>query len=343
MCRKLISGGFVLASCVLVPVAPGASGETVPEGVAGDAPSPEEGPDRQPEEPQEQGDRPVSPEEQEGRPVPPEESLRFFLRDVEGRGGESVEVAFGVEASSPLSMVAWSFEFDPTVLELSMVSLDPVLERILERLPGDDHRFEWFVNNEEGWFQASLVTDFAARESFSIPAQTGLPVSRMSFRVKEGVAPGEYPLRFTRPDRASYASRFRDGDRPVFNAAREHGKPFHDEDRFRETSEPTTFEDGTLYVPIIGDIGIFVRGDANVDDQVDISDPLHILGYLFTDGEAPSCPAASDANEDRRIDISDPIVILDFLFVGESDWVPTTVYESNYSSGEDGESSACSL
>ncbi len=58
----------------------------------------------------------------------------------------------------------------------------------------------------------------------------------------------------------------------------------------------------------------FIRGDSNDDGFVDISDPLHILGFLFGGGEIPPCRAASDANDSARIDISDALLLLNFLF-----------------------------
>ena len=63
----------------------------------------------------------------------------------------------------------------------------------------------------------------------------------------------------------------------------------------------------------------FVRGDANRDGTVDISDSLSMLGYLFG-GDArvsdTTCLAASDANGDGNVDISDPVYTLSFLFLG---------------------------
>ncbi|MGQ9589720.1 MAG: malectin domain-containing carbohydrate-binding protein [Planctomycetota bacterium] len=68
---------------------------------------------------------------------------------------------------------------------------------------------------------------------------------------------------------------------------------------------------------------LFVRGDANADGQVDISDAICALGHLFG-GAAPSCreavegcPDASDANDDGALDISDPIAALGHLFLGQ--------------------------
>jgi len=59
----------------------------------------------------------------------------------------------------------------------------------------------------------------------------------------------------------------------------------------------------------------FVRGDANGDHEVDISDSVWTVSYLFLGGPEPVCAAAADANDDERVDISDIIVLLLYLFV----------------------------
>jgi hypothetical protein len=63
---------------------------------------------------------------------------------------------------------------------------------------------------------------------------------------------------------------------------------------------------------------LFDRGDANGDGQVDISDPVFVLGFLFLGGTAPSCGDAADANDDGNIDISDSVGLLRFLFMGSA-------------------------
>jgi hypothetical protein len=59
----------------------------------------------------------------------------------------------------------------------------------------------------------------------------------------------------------------------------------------------------------------FVRGDANGDGSLDISDPVGMLTYMFGGG-ASNCLDSLDANDDGSIDISDPVYLLGFLFSG---------------------------
>jgi hypothetical protein len=70
-------------------------------------------------------------------------------------------------------------------------------------------------------------------------------------------------------------------------------------------------------------------GDCNQDRNLDISDALCVLGFLFTgqparlpcgDGTAANRGnlAVIDVNGDARIDLSDPVLVLGFLFLGAS-------------------------
>jgi hypothetical protein len=60
----------------------------------------------------------------------------------------------------------------------------------------------------------------------------------------------------------------------------------------------------------------FLRGNANGDTQVDISDAIYMLNYLFLGGPDLPCKASGDANGDANVDISDGIYLLNFLFLG---------------------------
>ena len=67
-------------------------------------------------------------------------------------------------------------------------------------------------------------------------------------------------------------------------------------------------------VKVLGEVSIFLRGDANTDYSVDLSDAVTVLDYLFGNGTPLTCPDAADANDDGNIDIADPIAILQTLF-----------------------------
>jgi hypothetical protein len=59
----------------------------------------------------------------------------------------------------------------------------------------------------------------------------------------------------------------------------------------------------------------FLRGDANRDGGVDISDPIFTLQSMFLGEGSFSCEDAADANDDGVLDLADPIFTLMCLFV----------------------------
>ena len=61
--------------------------------------------------------------------------------------------------------------------------------------------------------------------------------------------------------------------------------------------------------------GLFVRGDANDDGGVDISDPLQILFYVSGQTAAPSCLDALDADDSGGVGFNDALRLLNFLFL----------------------------
>lgn len=61
----------------------------------------------------------------------------------------------------------------------------------------------------------------------------------------------------------------------------------------------------------------FVRGDATADGQIDIADPIEVLGFLFlADPVALSCEKGGDVGDDGFVDISDVVGALGLLFLG---------------------------
>jgi hypothetical protein len=71
-------------------------------------------------------------------------------------------------------------------------------------------------------------------------------------------------------------------------------------------------------VSVLPDNILFIRGDSNGDDTLDLSDAQNTLNHLFLGGRRPRCHDAADANDDGAIDVSDAIATLDFLFLGRA-------------------------
>ncbi len=68
----------------------------------------------------------------------------------------------------------------------------------------------------------------------------------------------------------------------------------------------------------------FYRGDADASDELDISDVIYLINYLFQNGAAP-IPYADqgDVNADRMVDVADLVYLINYLFLDGS---PPTDY-----------------
>ena len=91
---------------------------------------------------------------------------------------------------------------------------------------------------------------------------------------------------------------------------------------------------GTLTRMSVGS-GVFIRGDANADGEVDISDPIFLLAYLYTGGPATTCWDAADGNDDGETDLSDAVYVLSYLYVGNSPPPPPPFPEPGRDETED--------
>ena len=66
--------------------------------------------------------------------------------------------------------------------------------------------------------------------------------------------------------------------------------------------------------------GRFVRGDANADAIITLTDAVVVLNFLFSGQIAPSCLDAADADDRERdaLTLTDAVYILNWLFQGDS-------------------------
>lgn len=78
------------------------------------------------------------------------------------------------------------------------------------------------------------------------------------------------------------------------------------------TTDATTPPSNTAAEP-----GAFRRGDANLDDRLDLSDASYTLSYLFL-GRPTSldCEDAADSNDDESLNVADATYTLAYLFRG---------------------------
>ncbi|HLU47923.1 MAG TPA: PKD domain-containing protein, partial [Planctomycetota bacterium] len=60
----------------------------------------------------------------------------------------------------------------------------------------------------------------------------------------------------------------------------------------------------------------FVRGDSDSNGDINLTDGIYVLSYLFSGGATPTCLEAADADGNSSINLTDGIYILQFLFSG---------------------------
>jgi len=82
-----------------------------------------------------------------------------------------------------------------------------------------------------------------------------------------------------------------------------------------EGFRPCSVQALTVEINVVGEsVPRFLRGDANMDGQRDISDPVHVLRYLFGSVPGLRCMDAADANDDGVLNVADAIALLAHLF-----------------------------
>jgi len=77
------------------------------------------------------------------------------------------------------------------------------------------------------------------------------------------------------------------------------------------------FAAAIFLLPLSASAVPFVRGDVDQNGVLDLSDPVNILLYMFTEGHGDlGCLSAADVNDTGAIDLADPIYSLGYLFAG---------------------------
>ncbi len=81
----------------------------------------------------------------------------------------------------------------------------------------------------------------------------------------------------------------------------------------------------------------FVRGDANSDGSINLTDGVVPLLYLFSGGAEPACLDATDTNDTGTVEITDAIIIFSWLFSGGAAPAEPSPLSPGYSADECGE------
>ena len=231
------------------------------------------------------------------RPLRDELDARFELMGTPAPPGGMATVTFVVHGDRACDGFGFTVLFDTEVLEATEI------EKLYPPAPGQEpyRRENLEIDNVEGRLSGYvLFTHY--EQSYTLPAHRDHRVLKFHFRVKPDV-----PFESTEV-------RFDDEGFQVFRAFADSYSP--------ELSESFVFVNGL--VNIIPDVTVFIRGDANGDSAVDISDALTSLHFLYIGDRRPFCFDAADATDDGLLDVSDPIRTLDFLFLGGAPLPPPT-------------------
>ena len=95
-----------------------------------------------------------------------------------------------------------------------------------------------------------------------------------------------------------------------------------------------------LSIAVVRDVVVkprFVRGDANSDDQINLTDGIAILGFLFGGEATPSCmQAANTTGSGGTLTITDAVLVFSWLFAGGDDPAPPSPSVANYPASDCG-------
>ena len=218
---------------------------------------------------------------------------RLYLLPLEPSGGgpaepEPASDQFGVMLENAYPVSAWSFGLcsDPDLVVPIAIETGWIVEALnLGAGPGF-----LAIDRREGGFTMEAIISDADPTALLGPGMTRL----LTVRYGGGplATPGEsYPLEFCESL----------GDPAVPVSLVVNGREI----------EPAT-EPGRALASAVR----FLRGDSNADAEVNLTDAVFTLEWLFRSGRAPDCVDAADANGSREVDISDPVHTLNFLFNG---------------------------
>jgi hypothetical protein len=239
-------------------------------------------------------------------PPPPAIHILFKLQDTSGSPGAPVSVPFIVKADRPSQGFSYSIDFDETVLEAEGT------HQLWTKPNGTAYEFEKFEFNNDDRIPGSsgIVEGFLAGAAVISLTDTGevLPPSE-----EVAVLQFDFLVKPSTPTGSSTELVFQDGapgsGGPVPNKIIAGGKDI-------TPSLAGSFLFVNARINIVADVTLFIRGDANGDRLLDISDPVTTLGYLYLGELVPPCLDGADATDDGKLDIADPVVTLEHLFKG---------------------------
>ena len=261
-------------------------------------------------------------------PAPGDEAPRvlFFLDQAEGSPGEAVNVALSVETNVPIAAISFAINFDETMLFLERS--ERVLLPVAPNPVAGESSTAVFDNRndregdqlEEGWVRIDLAASDSTRD-LALPLASRVQLFNLAFRIRPDAASGFAEVGFDDIGPVRVADQLVILTNAAALKADEGSPPLAP-----YGIAPEDLFDGGVIIKIIGEVGFFLRGDANVDMARDISDPVKTLFTLFNGQGYFLCEDAADANDDGKIDVADPIFSLDCLFTAGKRFPPPNVW-----------------
>ena len=263
---------------------------------------------------------------------PPDIGARFVVGEASGRPGDVVEVPILAATDAPVSSLRLALEVDPTYVEVQAIDVE------MERLRNGEFIREQIPRSErfglvecdpavdpdlppDCFYSVPALTifydsapEYVAIDQLTLPpdgmtTDSGYPgselreVGRLLVRIREDApvtdAGAVVDLRAATIDNVS----------GVGSVATGAFLTFPDTSVFSPVSE---FSGGKIRILGAG----FRRGDANGDRDVNLSDALTVLNFLFLGGSDPSCDDAADTDDSGVIELTDGVFALNALFLG---------------------------
>jgi len=217
---------------------------------------------------------------------------RFIIPTVEATAGQDIRVTIQGEHTESAQGFSMAFRYPSGDLTIREVHYK---DTILEAIKID--YFEPLISPQNGTFVLGVLVDSVPPFTGELIPSIGMPLDFVHLEVTvSSNAKSDLHIRFE--DGLSVP--------PVNNIYAVNNQPVR----------VTELGDGVINVAGDGRDARFLRGDANMDVQIDVSDPIQILASLFLGESGMNCAAAADANDDDLVDVSDPIFLLEYLFSG---------------------------
>ncbi|MEM7230698.1 MAG: hypothetical protein AAF517_00900 [Planctomycetota bacterium] len=215
---------------------------------------------------------------------------------------QEVTLPMIINATANVEGFSFSLDFDESVIQF----ID-LRENFVDH--GTANFWQYHIDNhdnnegsggvDEGFVVGAGVASFIETPD-TIPPNEDVEVVYADVRIAADAAPQESELVFVDGGRFP-------GAPPVRNSVVAYGR-----DITPQSAPTVLFVDAVLN--ILPDVSVFIRGDANRDDRVDISDAMHTLAHLFLGRPASTCEDAADADDDGRLLLTDAVFTLNYLF-----------------------------